>query len=103
MCKHHTARLEALERRSLLSAGLLDRYFGDNGLVRMQYPLGNIRAISDMITQRDGKIVAAVTTFVSSSGHPDTLADTLARFNRNGSLDATFGNGVGAINLNVPA
>jgi uncharacterized delta-60 repeat protein len=67
-------------------AGALDPTFGARGRVRTDF--GQIDGIEDLAVQSDGKIVA-----VGSTQHPTTFADqfALARYSKDGSLDATFG------------
>lgn len=83
-------RLDALEDRSLLTAGALDPTFGTGGLVLTGFPSVKEGAqgtegegIAVQI-QPDGKIVAA------GWGYADFA---VARYNTNGSLDSTFGSG----------
>lgn len=71
-----------------LQAGALDPTFGAGGRVRTDF--GRIDGIEDLAVQSDGKIVAVGTT-----QQPVTFDDqfALARYTRDGSLDATFGTG----------
>ena len=71
--------------------GQLDPSFGTNGIVRADLgvtyksgPHGNTRFLKTAI-QSDGKIVAAGRTWNGSN-----FVSVLARYNTNGSLDATF-------------
>jgi uncharacterized delta-60 repeat protein len=66
------------------SDGLLDSSFGVHGIARSHLP-GNERAL-DLALQPDGKLVVAGNT--SPSQHI-----TLVRFNSDGTLDTSFGNG----------
>jgi uncharacterized delta-60 repeat protein len=68
--------------------GALDPTFGAGGKVRTDF--GQIDGIEDLAVQNDGKIVA-----VGSTQHPTTFDDqfALARYARDGSLDASFGTG----------
>jgi len=80
-------RLEALEDRCLPSAGMLDPTFGIGGTVSTSF--GKSTEADAMVIQPDGKIVAA-----GSIEIPQTLNVgyfDLARYNPDGSLDATFG------------
>ena len=83
-------RLDALEGRLLLTAGALDPTFGSGGEVLTSFPplLKGFRGTGGDATfvtiQSDGKIVAA------GEGLHDFA---LARYNTNGSLDSSFGNG----------
>ncbi|HEY4257005.1 MAG TPA: delta-60 repeat domain-containing protein [Candidatus Udaeobacter sp.] len=72
--------------------GSLDRSFGNGGIVTTTFPEGSYAF--DVALQPDGKIIAGGTVFVDFI--PGELSDTdfaLARYNPNGSLDTTFGNG----------
>jgi uncharacterized delta-60 repeat protein len=72
--------------------GSLDRSFGNGGIVTTIFPEGSYAF--DVALQPDGKIIAAGTVFVDFN--PGDLSDTdfaLARYNPDGSLDTTFGNG----------
>src|SRR5262249_5918900 len=81
-------RLEALEDRSLPSAGSLDPAFGNGGLVTT-----NLGWTSDqrvvIAQQADGKTIAA-----GSTPDQNGIADfALVRYQTDGSLDPTFGSG----------
>jgi uncharacterized delta-60 repeat protein len=74
------------------SNGSLDTSFGNGGIVTTVFPEGSYAF--DVALQSDGKIIAAGTLFVDFN--PGDQSDTdfaLARYNPNGSLDTTFGNG----------
>jgi uncharacterized delta-60 repeat protein len=74
------------------SNGSLDTSFGDGGIVTTTFPQGSYAF--DMALQADGKIIAAGTVFVDFV--PGESSDTdfaLARYNADGTPDATFGNG----------
>ena len=68
--------------------GSLDASFGSGGKVTTDF--GNAEVATAVAIQGDGKIVAAGRTFNISTG---TLDFALARYNSDGSLDATFGAG----------
>jgi uncharacterized delta-60 repeat protein len=73
--------LEALEGRSLLSAGALDPTFGTGGMVT-----GTMSdVLTPVVVQPDGKIVVGGNTGGKSFNFE------LARYNSDGSLDSTFG------------
>ena len=80
-------RLEALEDRCLLTAGALDPTFGSGGIATTSTyngaPLGNVAI------QADGKVLATSTP--SNSRGIEEAGVT--RFNADGSLDTSFGNG----------
>jgi uncharacterized delta-60 repeat protein len=69
------------------SDGTLDASFGDSGLITTRFGDKNDYAYS-VAMQSDGKIVAAGYAW---SGTDDDFA--LARYNSDGTLDASFGNG----------
>src|SRR6266566_6132870 len=72
--------------------GSLDTSFGDGGIVTTTFPEGSYAF--DVALQADGKIIAAGTVFVDFI--PGDQSDTdfaLARYNPDGTPDATFGNG----------
>src|SRR6266705_975468 len=72
--------------------GSLDRSFGNGGIVTTTFPEGSYAF--DVALQPDGKIIAAGTVFVDFI--PGESSDTdfaLARYNPDGTPDATFGNG----------
>jgi uncharacterized delta-60 repeat protein len=74
------------------SNGSLDTSFGDGGIVTTNFPEGSYAF--DVALQPDGKIIAAGTVFVDFN--PGESSDTdfaLARYNQDGTPDATFGNG----------
>src|SRR5256886_8686107 len=73
--------------------GSLDRSFGSGGIVTTIFPGDGSFAFA-VALQADGKIIAAGTDFVDFN--PGDMSDTdfaLARYNADGSLDPTFGNG----------
>src|SRR5436190_7739277 len=72
--------------------GSLDTSFGNGGIVTTTFPEGSYA--SAVVLQSDGKIVAAGTVFVDFIiGEPSNTDFALARYNPDGTLDATFGNG----------
>ena len=76
--------------------GSLDTSFGNGGIVTTTFPEGSYAF--DVAVQPDGKIIAAGTLFVNFD--PGDQSDTnfaLARYNSDGTLDTTFGNG-GTVN-----
>jgi uncharacterized delta-60 repeat protein len=83
-------RLEVLEDRCLLSAGVLDPTFGAGGIVTTSPGAAQDHA-SAMALQTDGKIVVVGST----SDVYDAQAENflVARYNANGALDAAFGSG----------
>src|SRR5206468_6070684 len=73
--------------------GSLDTSFGSGGIVTTIFPGDGSYAFA-VALQSDGKIIAAGTDFVDFN--PGDMSDTdfaLARYNSEGSLDTTFGNG----------
>src|SRR5213080_2877267 len=74
------------------SNGSLDRSFGNGGIVTTTFPQGSYAF--DVALQPDGKIIAAGTVFVDFIiGEPSDTDFALARYNPDGTPDATFGNG----------
>jgi uncharacterized delta-60 repeat protein len=72
--------------------GSLDTSFGNGGIVTTNFPEGSYA--SDVALQPDGKIIAAGTVFVNFiPGEPSDTDFALARYNPDGTPDATFGNG----------
>src|SRR5438094_3404297 len=72
--------------------GSLDRSFGNGGIVTTTFPQGSYAF--DVALQPDGKIVAAGTVFVDFiPGEPSNTDFALARYNPDGTPDATFGSG----------
>ena len=106
-------RLDALEERSLLSAGALDPAFGAGGKVLLSFNDSLQESPTAVLRQPDGKLlvtgasgVAAVTDLslnpvsfaANDPRNPDgSLAFvtdfSVARYNSDGSLDQTFGTG----------
>jgi uncharacterized delta-60 repeat protein len=75
--------------------GSLDATFGTGGLVRTDF--GTFESGNAVALQLDGKIVVAGNT----GAFPETDI-AIARYNRNGSLDQTFGNG-GLVITSIPS
>ncbi|HEX4706267.1 MAG TPA: delta-60 repeat domain-containing protein [Candidatus Udaeobacter sp.] len=73
-----------------LANGTLDPTFGTGGKVRVDFGNNDLDIANDAALQPDGKIVAAGTT-VFDFGVQEPFA--LTRFNSNGTVDTTFGNG----------
>jgi uncharacterized delta-60 repeat protein len=74
------------------SDGSLDTSFGDGGVVTTTFPEGSYAF--DVSLQPDGKIIAAGTVFVNfDPGESSNTDFALARYNPDGTPDATFGNG----------
>jgi uncharacterized delta-60 repeat protein len=72
--------------------GSLDNSFGDGGIVTTTFPEGSYAF--DVALQPDGKIIAAGTVFVDFIiGESSDTDFALARYNSDGTPDATFGNG----------
>jgi uncharacterized delta-60 repeat protein len=81
-------RIEWLEDRRLLSGGGLDPAFGNNGIVETTLPNGQTGVLRSVALQSDGKIVAAGSV---TSNSTDEFA--VVRYNTDGSIDTSFGNG----------
>src|SRR5947208_12176902 len=74
------------------SNGSLDTSFGNGGIVTTNFPQGSYAF--DVALQPDGKIIAAGTVFVDFViGDQSDTDFALARYNPDGTPDATFGNG----------
>ncbi|MFO0841515.1 MAG: hypothetical protein U0797_03810 [Gemmataceae bacterium] len=87
-------RLEALEDRSLLSAGALDPTFGNGaGYVTTSLSSVNISSATSVLIQPDGKILASGSNYVGSKNAAPPQVFAVVRYNPDGSLDATFGSG----------
>jgi len=72
--------------------GSLDTSFGNGGIVTTTFPEGSYAF--DVALQPDGKIIAAGTVFVNFIiGESSDTDFALARYNQDGTPDATFGNG----------
>jgi len=72
--------------------GSLDRSFGSGGIVTTTFPAGSYAF--DVALQPDGKIIAVGTVFTGfDPGEQSNTDFALARYNADGSPDATFGNG----------
>jgi len=72
--------------------GSLDGSFGNGGIVTTTFPEGSYAF--DVALQPDGKIIAAGTVFVDFiPGESSNTDFALARYNPDGTPDATFGNG----------
>ena len=79
--------------------GTLDTTFGSGGKTTTDFNL-SYEKLSRLILQSDGKIVAGGSTDNRSNNNSDDVA--LARYNTNGALDTTFGNGGKVVtNLNL--
>jgi uncharacterized delta-60 repeat protein len=77
--------VESLEPRAYLSAGDLDPLFGNGGKL---LPASNADYAQSVAPQSDGKLIVAGR---SNGGVENDMA--VARYNADGSLDATFGQG----------
>ncbi|MBI3786011.1 MAG: hypothetical protein HY270_21685 [Deltaproteobacteria bacterium] len=79
-----------LPRGLWAASGNLDVTFGNNGTITNAGTLNWSNQTVDLATQPDGKLIAAGYAFVSSSFSYDFA---VARYNPDGSFDATFGSG----------
>ena len=72
--------------------GSLDAGFGNSGIVTTVFPHGSYAFA--LALQPDGRILAAGTDFVNFSSEANSDTDfAIARYNADGSPDASFGNG----------
>lgn len=82
--------------------GSLDQTFGAGGVVRT-----DISGLSDeaggVVIQPDGKIVVGGTTVLGFNNSEADSAFALVRYNANGSLDPTFGNGGKVVTNYLPS
>jgi uncharacterized delta-60 repeat protein len=79
------------------SNGTLDNSFGSGGIVTSSFPGQGSYAFA-VALQADGKIVAVGTDFVDFSTNDDSDTDfAIARYNSDGTPDATFGGGTGQL------
>lgn len=75
--------------------GALDQSFGTGGRVTTSWSPDSSDYLTDLLVQPDGKVVAAGRIAVpEGEGHPDFA---VVRYNRDGTLDASFGSGGFAI------
>ncbi|MCA9028644.1 MAG: hypothetical protein KDA86_25785 [Planctomycetaceae bacterium] len=84
--------LEKLEERTLLTAGTLDLSFGTEGVVVTNLPDAEEANGNDVAIQADGKIVA-VGQRQRNQNDRFTEDIVVTRYNQDGSLDTSFGNG----------
>src|SRR5262249_33105391 len=93
---HFRPGLERLEDRRLLAAGALDPGFGAGGQVLADFGR-EVYPSSGLAVQPDGKIVVAATVqsdpFAGVIAGRSNLDILLARYNADGTLDPTFGDG----------
>lgn len=83
------SRFESLEDRRMLDAGDLDPSFGVGGIVTTNFFGSESNYADDIAVQTDGKIIA-----VGALTQPSSPWDFgVIRYNPDGSLDTTFGNG----------
>jgi uncharacterized delta-60 repeat protein len=83
------------------SKGVLDRSFDEDGKVATDFD-GRFDWASDVAIQGDGKIVAAGRSFLGEA-EADGADIALARYNRDGSLDESFGDGGTVLTTFEPA
>src|SRR5688500_16218968 len=83
------ARVEPLERRTLLSVSDLDPTFGSHGRVLTDLA-GSREAPAAVAVQSDGKILVAGVALGSGYGNTDGI---LLRYTASGALDSAFGAG----------
>jgi uncharacterized delta-60 repeat protein len=82
-------RLEALENRCLLTAGALDPSFGSGGIVSTSALYSLWSGPDSVAIEPDGKVL----TIAVVNNHSGTQSAAVMRFNTNGSVDTSFGNG----------
>jgi uncharacterized delta-60 repeat protein len=89
------AMLQTLESRRLFAAGVLDPTFNGGGIVRADFDARTQENVSDLVVQPDGKVVALV-----PAGGGEVPAVVLARYNKDGTPDTTFGTN-GRVNTDI--
>lgn len=72
------------------SDGNIDINFGDNGKVTTDFG-NNTNGATSLVIQSDGKLIAGGSVYIDYSGGDNRFA--LARYNPDGNLDTSFGNG----------
>lgn len=75
------------------SDGTLDATFGNGGKVSTDFDVTHKDQANAVAVQSDGKIIAAGFTSFSGSDDNTDSAFALARYNADGTLDSSFGNG----------
>ena len=71
--------------------GSLDKSFGDGGIVTTSFPGQGSYALG-VALQPDGKIIAVGTDYINFTSDDSSNTDfALARYNRDGTPDTTFG------------
>jgi len=92
---HVSRHVEALESRSLLSAGTLDSGFGSGGLATLNSP-SRYAAVKQLA---NGQILVAGTLAKVDDGGGDL---SIWRLNANGTLDTSFGvSGTASVSFNI--
>src|SRR5207302_8716730 len=77
---------------SYIASGSIDASFGDGGMVTKTFREDSYAFV--VALESDGKIIAAETVFVDFNPGDSSNTDfALARYNPDGTADATFGNG----------
>src|SRR5687768_17744706 len=84
----HRFLMDTLERRQLLAAGALDPSFSGDGRGTVDFGAGITVSATGAAVQSNGKTVVVGT---ASYGFAAPRDFALARFNFDGSVDATFG------------
>jgi uncharacterized delta-60 repeat protein len=87
--------MQQLEERTMPTAGLLDQSFGVGGKVTTNFPFKVPASNWAQAVQVDGRIVVAGSGQSLNSGDEADFA--VVRYNPDGSLDATFGDGGRAV------
>jgi uncharacterized delta-60 repeat protein len=92
----HKLTLQTLEDRTVPAGGVLDPSFGQEGIVRFQYPDSYNSDVQDLVIQPDGKIITV--------GFSDAQSyfPAISRFNPDGSPDINFGHNGNVILETLP-
>jgi len=99
LISHYSTRLSPLVLVAILVTTVivsaadsdLDPSFDGDGIVTTDH--GEFEQINDLVIQPDGKIVAAGHSGIFQGATQEPLSMMVARYNADGSLDATFGSG----------
>jgi uncharacterized delta-60 repeat protein len=88
-------RLEALEERCVPTAGALDPTFGNGGFVQTPALQGSTDDEAERaFSLPNGQLMVVGITLTQQ---PSDYAVTLSRYNSDGTLDTTYGNGTGRV------
>lgn len=99
----HFENLEPRRLRASAVAGVMDESFGLGGVVITDFKTNRpSEYVRQVIPMSDGRVLAIGNVIPRGEGQSAYTWAALARYNADGSFDATFGNG-GATNQELPA